>query len=175
MDGQSGIPVIETARLRLRPHELADLDAYAAMWADPLVTRFIGGKPLSREVAWTRLLRYRGMWTVMGFGFWAIEDRATGRFLGEAGVQESRRELQPSIEGTLEAGWGLVPEAHGRGLASEAVAAVIGWAEKALPERPMTCIIDPGNTGSIRIAQNFGFRERARTDYHGAEVIVFER
>lgn len=167
--------MIETTRLRLRAHELADFDAYAAMWADPLVTRFIGGSPLPREVSWTRLLRYRGMWTVMGFGFWAIEDRETGRFLGEAGVQESRRDLQPSVEGTLECGWGLIPEAQGRGLASEAVSAVVGWAEAALPQRLMTCIINPGNAGSIRIAEKFGFREYIRAEYHGAPVILFRR
>jgi RimJ/RimL family protein N-acetyltransferase len=44
------IPVIETPRTILRAHRLDDFDAYAAMWADPVVTRFIaGGKPRTRE------------------------------------------------------------------------------------------------------------------------------
>lgn len=169
------IPVLETERLRLRPHQLTDFDAYAVMWADPSVTRFVGGEPMSREQSWVRLLRYRGMWALLGFGFWAIEEKASGRFVGEAGVHELRRELNPAIEGTLEAGWGILPEAQGRGIASEALAAVIGWAQRAFPQRSMTCISDLGNAGSIRIAEKFGFRERARADYHGAQVIVFER
>jgi RimJ/RimL family protein N-acetyltransferase len=130
---EAGIPVLETARLRLRPHQMSDLDASAAMWTDPAVVRYIGGQTFSREQTWGRLLRYRGMWALMGFGFWALEDKATGRFLGEAGLLEVRRELVPPIEGTLELGWALIPEAQGRGFASEAVAAIIVWAGKSFP------------------------------------------
>ena len=63
------------------------------------------------------------MWRHMGFGFWAIEEKATGRFIGEAGFHELRRDIEPSIEGTLEAGWGFVTDAHGKGFATEAVGA----------------------------------------------------
>ena len=51
-------PVIETQRTILRAHRLEDFDAYAAMWADPVVTRFIGGKPRTREESWMRFLRH---------------------------------------------------------------------------------------------------------------------
>ena len=42
-------PTVETERLIMRDHRLADFDAYVAMWADPIVTRFIGGRPRTRE------------------------------------------------------------------------------------------------------------------------------
>src|SRR4051812_21679512 len=108
------IPVIETERLILRDHRLADFNAYAAMWRDPIVTRFIGGKARTREESWVRFLRHAGMWHHLGFGFWAIEDKTSGRFLGEGGFHEIRRAIEPSLEGTLEAGWALLPEVHGR-------------------------------------------------------------
>ena len=73
------VPVIETERLVLRAHRLDDFDAYAVMWADPVVTRFIGGKPRTREESWIRFLRHPGMWSMLGFGFWAIEEKASGR------------------------------------------------------------------------------------------------
>src|SRR4051794_32453249 len=76
------IPIIETARLILRDHRLADFDIYVAMWADPLVTRFIGGRARSREESWIRFLRHAGMWRHVGFGFWAIEEKESGRFVG---------------------------------------------------------------------------------------------
>src|SRR6185369_16733134 len=76
---------LETARLRMRPYELADFDAYAAMWQEPAVVRFIGGVPFTREQSWTRFLRQVGMWQLMGFGFFAIEDKATGAIAGECG------------------------------------------------------------------------------------------
>ena len=156
----SAPPILETGRLRLREHRASDLEDYAAMWADPRVTRFIGGQPMSREQAWVRLLRYRGMWVMLGFGFWAIEDRETGRFLGEAGVHELQRDIRPRLAGTLEAGWGLIPQAHGRGLAREAMRAVLGWADDAFPDRAQTCIIAEPNAPSIRMAADLGFRDR---------------
>lgn len=102
------IPTIETPRLLLRGHRDADFDAHCAFWADPEVVRYIGGGTFSRGVP-VRFLRHAGMWARMGFGFWAVAelDRATGRYLGEAGFHDLKRDLSPSIEGTMEAGWGV--------------------------------------------------------------------
>jgi RimJ/RimL family protein N-acetyltransferase len=169
------IPTIETERLILRPYRLDDFDGYAQMWGDPDVVRFIGGKPFDREASWHRFLRKAGLWQVVGFGFFAVEEKDTGIFAGEAGFQESRRAIEPSIEGTLEAGWALTPNVQGWGYATEAMAAAIGWAEAAFPGRRMTCIIDPENQPSIRVAQRLGFVELARVRYHEAPITVFER
>jgi RimJ/RimL family protein N-acetyltransferase len=145
------------------------------MWADPVVTRFIGGKPISREASWTRFLRQLGVWQAFGFGFWVVEDRATGKFLGEAGFHDLKRELEPSIEGALEAGWGFIPSAHGKGIATEVVGGVVAWGEAHRPGMRMVCIIDPDNAPSRRVAEKHGFREFARTTYHGAPTVLFER
>jgi RimJ/RimL family protein N-acetyltransferase len=168
------IPTLQTDRLLLRPYRLEDFDAYTAMWADPAVVRFIGGTPFSREASWTRFLRQVGMWQVMRFGFFAIEDRATGAFLGEAGFFEVRRDVVPSIEGTLETGWALVREAQGRGLAEEAVRAVLAWGEAQLPGRRVTCMIDPGHAASLHVAHKLGFREFARGIYRAGPVVLLE-
>jgi RimJ/RimL family protein N-acetyltransferase len=169
------IPTIGTERLVLRPHTAADFELYRAMWSDPVVTRFTGGFPSGREDIWTRFLRGFGMWSHMGFGFLVVEDRASGAFLGEVGFQERRRDITPSMEGTLETGWALVPSAHGKGYATEAVRAVLGWADAALPGSRYTALIDAGNAGSIRVAEKVGFREFARTEYHGVAAVLFER
>ena len=42
--------------------------------------------PATREEAWARLLRYAGHWALLGYGFWLVEDRTTGSFVGEVGV-----------------------------------------------------------------------------------------
>ncbi|AXS39905.1 GNAT family N-acetyltransferase [Breoghania sp. L-A4] len=168
-------PTLETDRLLLRAHRLDDFDVYAAMWRDPAVVRYFGGAPLTREQAWLRFVRHAGLWHHLGFGFFALEDKATGAFVGEAGVHELRRDIEPSVEGTLEAGWGLVPAAHGRGLSEEAMRGVFMWAEKSLPPLRTTCIVDTGNAPSLRVAQKLGFKEFSRTIYKGTQVIVFER
>lgn len=169
------IPVLETSRLILRGFQPDDLDAMTAMWALPDVVRYIGGAPLTREQSWTRLLRHVGMWHVMGFGFWVITDKATGRLIGEAGFHEMRRAMVPDIEDTLEAGWGLLPDMHGRGLASEALAAMWTWAAENHPGMPITCIIDPQNAASLTLAARHGFEQTARATYQGSDVVILRK
>ena len=169
------VPVIDTPRLILRAHALTDFDAYCALWADPDVVRFIGGNTFTREACWSRFLRHAGHWQHMGFGFLAIEERQSGRFIGEAGFHDMRREITPSIEGTLEAGWALMPAYHGRGYGLEAMQALVGWAEESFPGRRMTCIIEPENSASIRVATRLGFAECGTGTYHGTPLTLFER
>jgi len=169
------IPTLETERLRLRPYQLSDFDDYARMWADPDVVRFIGGKPFEREASWGRFVRQLGMWQLMGFGFFAIEEKDTGSFLGEGGFHEARRNLTPSLEGTLETGWALNSAGQGWGYATEAMSAAIGWAGTAFAGRKMTAIIDPDNLPSLHVAKKLGFAEAARTTYLDKPIVVFER
>ncbi len=169
------IPTIETERLLLRPHTVADFPDYQAMWSDEAVVRFIAGVPSTREQTWARMLRVAGMWHHMGFGFLAIEERQSGRFIGEAGFLDMKRDMHPvSTEGTLETGWALIPSAQGRGYAIEALTALIAWADVHFPAKPMTCIIDPANEASLRLAHKLGFREMQRCNYNG-EVILLSR
>jgi RimJ/RimL family protein N-acetyltransferase len=170
------IPVIETARTILRAHRLDDFEDYAAMWADPAVTRFIaGGKPRTREESWLRFLRHPGMWAMIGYGFWAVEEKATGRFIGEAGFHDLKRDIQPSLEGRAEAGWGLAAAVHGRGFATEIMGGAAAWADTRFGSENTVCIIDPDNAASINVAQKCGYREIARTTYHDKPTIMFER
>jgi RimJ/RimL family protein N-acetyltransferase len=169
------IPTLETERLVLRGHRPDDFDTHALMWSDPDVTRFIGGTPFPRDQAWVRFLRTAGMWQVMGFGFWAVEEKASGELLGEVGFHELRRDLKPSLEGTLEAGWAFRPAAHGKGFATEAVGAALGWGAENFPDKRITCLIDPDNAASLRVAGKLGFREFARTEFYGEPIILLER
>ncbi len=170
----SEVPVLRTARLVLREHRPDDLPAYAALWADPEVVRFIGGVPFTREQSWMRFLRHFGMWSLMGFGFFALEDRATGALCGEAGFLEARREISPSLEGTLETGWALAPAAQGRGLAEEAVRAVLAWGGEAFPDKRKTCMIETGHAASLHIAEKVGFRHFASGTYQGKAMVLLE-
>ncbi len=168
------IPIVETERLILRDHRMSDFEDYAAMWRDPVVTAFIGGRGRSREESWIRFLRHAGMWHHLGFGFWCIADKQTGRLIGEGGFHELMRDMTPSLEGTLETGWSLLPHAHGKGLATEAISAMLAWGSANLPGKPITCFIDIRNAASIRVAGKVGFVERLRSHYSEEEIIVFD-
>jgi RimJ/RimL family protein N-acetyltransferase len=166
---------IETARLTLRGHRADDLAACAAMWADPEITRYIGGKPFSEQDVWFKLLRYAGLWSLMGFGYWAIEEKATGDFVGDLGFADFMREIEPSIGGVPELGWVLASSVHGKGYATEAAAAAIAWGDAHLAASKTVCIISPGNVQSIRVALKSGYQEQQRTTYHGDPTILFAR
>ena len=171
---QNEAPVLTTERLTLRPHGRADFEESAAMWADDGVTRHIGGRPFTREESWARLLRYVGLWGLLGYGYWVVRETATARFVGEVGFADFHRELDPPFGDAPEAGWALSPEAHGRGFASEALAAALAWGDRRFGGRTV-CMINPGNAASIRVAEKAGYAEYARTSFKGAPTILFER
>ena len=145
------------------------------MWGDPTVTRYIGGRPFTAEEVWARLLRYAGHWTLLDFGFWLIEEKATGSFVGEAGLAEFQRDIEPRIQGVPEMGWVLSPPWYGRGYATEAVRAALAWGERRFGAARTVCLIHPENLASLRVAGKCGYRELQRTTYHGQPVLMFER
>ncbi|MCB2379439.1 GNAT family N-acetyltransferase [Hymenobacter sp. BT635] len=171
----SVVPLLETADLLLRGPRPSDLPAAAAMHADPAFYRFLGNKPHSPEDVWRRLLGQLGHWAMLGYGSWSIEEKATGEYIGTVGFFDFQRDLTPSISGTPEAGWVLSPRVHGRGYASQALQAALGWAEANMPAERLTCIIDPDNVASLRLAGKFGFQEFARTTYHDEPIMLLER
>lgn len=164
------------------------------MWADPEVTRQIGGQTATDEETWARVLRYAGLWALLGFGYWVVRERTSGRFVGEVGLADFRRHLTPSLQGAPEVGWALAPWAHGQGFATEAVRAVLAWwdahhadahhADTSSTHVPdasrrgatrTVCLIAPQNVASIRVAEKCGFREVTHTSYKGAPTVIFER
>jgi RimJ/RimL family protein N-acetyltransferase len=174
------VPVIETERLRLRGHRPEDFPDCAAMWADPDVARYVGGKPLTEEDVWSRTLRCVGHWAWRGFGYWVMEEKSTGSFAGEMGFSDWKREIAPSLKGVPEMGWVLARRVHGQGYATEAVRAAIAWGDANIkPERKdlgkAVCIIHPEHARSIRVAEKCGFREVLRTSYKDEPTILFAR
>lgn len=168
-------PIIETQRTILRAHGLDDFDTYAEMWSEPAVCRFIGGRARTREESWQRFLRHAGLWSLIGYGYWAVEEKATGRFIGEAGFQDMKREIQPSLEGLPEIGWVLASAAHGKGIASEIVGEMTAWADNVLGAQRTVCIIDPENVASLNVARKTAYNEVLRTTYHEKPTILLER
>src|SRR4051812_49250001 len=69
------VPVVETERLVLRGHRVDDYADCFDLWTDESVTRFIGGRPSTQEEVWARLLRYAGLWALIGFGYWVVTEK----------------------------------------------------------------------------------------------------
>ena len=166
---------METERLTLRRHRVTDLDDCVAMWADPRVTRHIGGRPFTAEEVWTKLLRYAGHWSLLGFGYWVAHEKESGRFVGEVGFADFKRDLVPSLDDRPELGWALASRAHGKGYATEAVRAALAWGDAHFGSKPTVCLIHPDNLPSLRVAAKAGYRELERTTYKGQPTIIFGR
>jgi RimJ/RimL family protein N-acetyltransferase len=168
---QTAVPVIETARLRLRGHRHDDLPHCVAMWSDPIVTRFIGGVPSGEQRTWARLLAYVGHWVLMGFGYWVIEERETSKFVGEIGFADFKREGAALLRAGPELGFALAPSFHGKGYATEAVRAALAWVNECLPRGQCMCLVDAENAASLRILGNVGFEVLERNSLNGRQVI----
>ncbi|MHA1547218.1 MAG: GNAT family N-acetyltransferase [Alphaproteobacteria bacterium] len=166
---------LETERLRLRAPVLKDFGASAALCMDDEVMRFITGRVATREEAWARFMRWVGHWSLCGFGFWLVEEKSSNYFVGEIGVADLKRDLDPAMDAKLEAGWVLATWAHGKGFATEAMQAVLAWSDQQFSGVGTYCIIDPGHQASLRVAEKCGFGQAANTLYRDEPVVVLQR
>jgi RimJ/RimL family protein N-acetyltransferase len=167
--------VAETRRLILRRHRATDYPDYFTMSADPGMARFAGRAPAGPDEAWTRLLRQAGHWSLFGYGFLAIEEKATGCFVGEAGLAHFRRGLGSEFDCVPEAGWAIAPWAQGHGYATEAAAAALQWCEAGFGMRRTVCLIHSGNASSRRVAEKLGYVPMGECSYRNYRAILFER
>ena len=168
-------PVLRTERLTLRPFRAGDADAQAAMMGDAEVMRHIGGLALSREEAWRKLLCGHAMWSLLGYGYWAVERASDGAMIGQVGFADFQRGMEPGIAGLPEMGWLFAREAAGQGYATEAAAAGLAWIDAALNPPETVAIIDDGNAASIRVAEKCGFNENEPATYRGEPILLFRR
>ena len=169
------VPVLETSRLRLRGFRADDFDAWFAMSQQLAYHRYFTPEPMSAEEVWKLLLRSAGHWLIMGYGFWAVEEKESGRFVGAVGFLHLRRAIGPPLGDAPEIGWVLDPAIHGQGYASETVEAVLAWGESHFGPVRTVCIIHPENEPSLRLAAKFDYCEYARATYYDQPIVLLER
>ncbi|HHV7518648.1 TPA: GNAT family N-acetyltransferase [Burkholderia orbicola] len=172
----SSPPVLDTPRLILEGHPLGDFDALAAMWAEPgVVAHIFNGTPSTPRDSWMRMLAYRGLWPLLGYGYWAIREKASGRYVGDLGFADFHRNIEPPIRGVPEAGWALATWAQGNGYATEALAAALAWLDAQQRFERSVCLIAPTNLASIRVAEKAGYGEPRRIRFNDADSLMFSR
>lgn len=161
--------LIETPRLRLRPFRESDLDDLTRLNADPQVARYLGtGKPLNRNETWRQIAIFLGHMELRGYSILAIEERASGAFLGRSGP------WFPKGWPTLEVGWAVVPERWGQGIATEAGRASLDWCFANLGVDEVCSLIRPDNVPSQRVAIKLGAKlDHTLDEFMGASVEVW--
>lgn len=162
----TAIPEIQTQRLRLRAFEDRDHASYAGFLADAESTRYLGG-PRDAETAWRVLASFCGHWTLRGYGPFAIENRATGDFVGYCGP------WFPYGKPEQEIFWGIMPAARQKGYATEAARAARQWAYEQADWNGAVSYIVPGNVASEGVARNLGASPHDRFHHGDVEVTVW--
>ena len=168
-------PRIETERLLLRPWRREDFDPYHAIQAQPEVYRHFGNEPMGREECWRRMCAAHGLWSMVGYGWWAVESRADGHLVGTVGLLYPRRDMEPEYFDGPEMGWLVAGDQQGKGMAGEACRAVIAWAEEMLEPSSLWAMIVPANAPSIRLAGRLGFVEQGQANHLGTTVNIYRR
>lgn len=167
-------PELTTDRLRLRGYVQGDFMWFNETWQSAAVNRHTGGRIRPRSENWPRFLLNFGQWELFGYGFWMIERRADGERIGIAGLMHAMRDIE-EIEAYPEAGWVLAEPAFGKGYATEAIRAVLAWADDHLDTPQTGCIIEPGNTASIGVARKIGYRSTGMVAFEDDEIETFVR
>jgi RimJ/RimL family protein N-acetyltransferase len=160
------IPVIETERLILRGWREDDFEPFAALYADPVDARYVGGVH-ARDDAWRRMASIAGHWLLRGYGTWALEDKTTGKLAGWSGL------WAPEGMPGCDLGWTLLPAMRGRGLAREAALRARRFAYETLGWETIMSLIHPDNARSIRVAETLGARFERLTPFRGADLAIY--
>ena len=159
---------LETERLLLRPFRDTDIEPYAAMCADPDVMRYVGDRGvLSRDDAWRQMAMLVGHWHLRGFGMWALEERATGAFIGRVGLHF------PDGWPDREIAWALARPYWGKGLAFEAARAALAHAFESLRWEGAISLIDPANRRSTSLAERLGEHFEREVEVRGHRVALY--
>ena len=162
------IPTLETARLRLRAWRDSDLEPYLELTSDPEAMRFLGaGEVMDRELTWRNIALIVGHWAIRGYGFWAVEEKASGAFVGRVGL------WNPEGWPGMEVGWALLRRYWGRGYAAEAGRASLDHAWSHLDAKHVISLIFPENRRSIAVAERIGERFERRIGKFGRECLIY--
>lgn len=163
--------ILQTERLDVRELTMDDLDAFAAMLADPVVMEYSKNGPLDRAGArgylQTVILDHYAKY---GYGLWALIARGEGTFVGFAGL------IHQDIdgEGLIEFGYRLAPAAWGNGYATEAGRAIRDYAFETVGVDTLISIIEPANVRSVAVAEKVGMKSSRQAVYYGKAVTIFE-
>ena len=160
------ITELETERLLLRQFKNDDFEPLAEMMADETQMRFLGGTS-DRHRSWRRFASLIGHWSLRGFGFFALEEKASGKFLGWTGL------WFPDGWPEREIGWTLLPLATGNGFATEAAERVRRHAYEDLGWKTAISLIAKQNQPSIKVAERLGAKYEKDIVLWGEEAGIY--
>lgn len=165
----TNVPVIETERLLLREWRDGDVADYAEICSDREVMRYMwGGVPQPDALVAREVEELMAHWERLGFGHWAIEERATGLMVGRTGIKRHDDwDLDPE---NTEVGWLYARSRWGRGYATEAALAAVRFAFEELDRPEVISIAHVDNAASQRVMEKAGLKRQGERPWRGMDV-----
>lgn len=159
--------ILDTQRMTLRPHDLADYAVFRAFWMSDRAIH-IGGPFQHDFEVWRQFAAESGHWALRGFGLWTLVGKAAGDVLGWVGLQ------QPAHYDCPELAWHLTAQAEGQGLASEAARAALAHGRGTLGMGRVISYVATANTRSLRLAEGLGAAVAERGSFQGSDYVLFD-
>ncbi|MFC3457660.1 MULTISPECIES: GNAT family N-acetyltransferase [Massilia] len=163
----TSVPYLYTERLILREYRRQDFEAFAAHLADPESAAHLG--PTDRHAAWRIFCSQAGLWLLDGAGWWAVEEKESGRLVGSVGA------FFREDASVMELGWNTYRACWGQGFATEAAAAAVRHALEIRREPKVRALIASANASSLRVARHLGLTYEGDTEIVGKTVGVYAR
>ncbi|BAZ67940.1 MAG: GNAT family N-acetyltransferase [Pelatocladus maniniholoensis HA4357-MV3] len=160
--------VIETPRLILRHFTLNDVDELAAIYADPIVTKFYP-RPYTHEQTQQQVERIMNMYKERGWSLWATIYKADHQLIGRCGLMLQLVDEQQEVE----IGYLLAKEYWGQGLATEAAIACRNYGFQELGLNRLISLIDPRNIASQKVAIKNGMKHEKNAQMWDKSVCVY--
>ncbi|WP_432383638.1 GNAT family N-acetyltransferase [Duganella sp. P38] len=163
----TSVPYLQTERLTLREYQRADFDLFADHLQNPESSAHLGAA--DRQTAWRIFTSHAGLWLIHGARWWAIEDKPTGQLVGTIGAFFREQST------VMEMGWNTYRAFWGKGIASEAAAAVLQYAFEVRHEAKVRALIGAGNESSRRVAERLGMTYEMETELNGKTISSYMR
>jgi RimJ/RimL family protein N-acetyltransferase len=153
---------LTTPRLLLRPWRDDDVDAFVAMFGDPMVMEFLL-PPQDRAAIEAIVGRVRDHFAKHGFGWWAAELKETGAFIGFVGL--AHVPFEAHFTPAVEIGWRLASAYWGQGYATEGAKAALDFGFTGLGLQEIVSFTVPANRRSWRVMQRIGMTHDIADDF----------
>jgi RimJ/RimL family protein N-acetyltransferase len=168
-------PLLRTERLELWQPLAGDVSGLIELIADAETRRFLGSAQADAAGQFPRLMRNAGSWALYGYGSFMVRLAGEEEIVASCGVFHSWRGFGRGLDDVPEAGWIVRRDHWGKGLAGEAMRAILAWFDAAHGPRRIAAMIGEGNLASERVAAALGFVAYDRHTFEGEPVGLYER
>ncbi len=160
--------ILETERLILREFRVTDVDALGAVLSDAETMRYYPA-PFDRPAVEAWIERNRELYSMDGYGLWAMVLKSSEEMIGDCGL------VQQEVEGAklIEIGYHVRRDLWSKGLATEAARACREFGFKKSNAEQLISLIRPENQPSRRVAEKTGLTVWKETMWHGWPHLVY--